>query len=48
MQNVYLLKENLKRIFSYKYFDVFTESSTVYIDQMTYKTIYSQQHSKVS
>ena len=50
--NIYILKfkatkvrkkENKKHIFSYKCFDVFTKSSTVYMDQIVYKTIYSQQ-----
>ena len=35
VRNVYILNENLKtHFFSYKYFDVFTKSSTVYMDQI--------------
>ena len=38
-----ILKENYKYTFSCKYFHVFTKSSTVCMDQIFYKKIYSQQ-----
>ena len=40
---VYCVKGKLKTHFSYKYFNVFTKSSTVYMDQIFGKKIYSQQ-----
>ena len=43
VRNVYRLNENEKHFFLYKYFDVFTKSSTVHMDQIFYKKMYSQQ-----
>ena len=43
VRNVYRLNENEKHFFLYKYFDVFTKSSTVHMDQIFYKKMYSHQ-----
>ena len=44
VRNVCRLNENAKHIFSYKYFDVFTKSSTVHTHIYIYTSIHTHTH----